>query len=86
MNWLFHNTFGTYPSYSGHEKVVEALVEIGGADVDAKDKGGFTPLHLAVMKKFLNIVELLVRHHANVDATTNQQITPLHYAALNGNF
>ena len=50
-----------------------------GADIDAKDGRGFTPLMLA---SSLAVVELLLSRGANVHATNNEGRTVLHRLAL----
>ena len=59
------------------------LVVEGGANVDAKDENGDTPLHWA--KRFCEpyvLRMLVVEGGANVNITNKDGETPLHYAAL----
>jgi len=64
---------------------IESLVA-KGADVNAKAKGGYTPLHFAaVAEENAEIVEFLVSNGADVNAKTDTGSTPLHVAAVNGN-
>ena len=63
--------------------VAKALIEKYGADVEAKDSLGKTPLHTAAMTGNLAIVELLLRNGADVNAVIEGQeieITPLYVA------
>ena len=58
-----------------------------GADVNADDGGGVTPLHLAAMKGhqhivYLRIVELLITKGADVNAKDEEGHTPLYFAAV----
>ncbi|XP_043717468.1 acyl-CoA-binding domain-containing protein 1-like [Telopea speciosissima] len=53
-----------------------------GVSVNLKDSDGQTPLHWAVDRGHLNIVELLVSRNADVNAKDNEGQTPLHYAAV----
>ena len=55
-----------------------------GANVNARDRSGATPLHAAALKGNLGIAELLVGHGAEVDARDGDGLTPLHIAALSG--
>ncbi len=51
-----------------------------GADINAKDKYGRTPLHWALSSNSEEMVELLVDHGAGVNAKNLQGKTPLYYA------
>jgi Tol biopolymer transport system component len=57
-----------------------------GADVNAKDKGGSTPLHNAVFEETINecvdVVEFLISKGADVNAKDKDGRTPLHIAAF----
>ena len=55
-----------------------------GADVNAKNKRGGTPLHSAAAKEHENIAELLIAKGADVNAKNNEGRTPLHYATGTG--
>jgi|ETN07SMinimDraft_1059922.scaffolds.fasta_scaffold27627_4 ankyrin repeat protein len=55
-----------------------------GADVNAKDKDGFTPLHLAANKGHKEIVKLLIAEGADVNAKDDGGRTPLHGTAYWG--
>jgi len=59
-----------------HEQVVRALIE-AGADVDAKDALGLTPLHYA---SCASVAALLLDAGADVDAAGATGLTPLHLA------
>jgi len=61
--------------------VVRALLD-GGADTEARDEYGGTPLHWAI--EFPKLVSLLLRRGANVDAADRYGCTPLHYACRDG--
>jgi len=55
-----------------------------GADVNAKDGDGYTPLHSAVYYGHKEIAELLIAEGADVNAKGGGEWTPLHNAALGG--
>ncbi|WP_265024934.1 ankyrin repeat domain-containing protein [Wolbachia endosymbiont (group B) of Protocalliphora azurea] len=66
---------------TGDYNKVKALLE-EGANVNAKNSNGSTPLHLAAEKGILNIVEKLVENKADVNAKDYNGYTPL-IVALN---
>lgn len=51
----------------GHSSMVEVLLK-AGADIEARDIGGFTALHCAVARGHLALADLLLRRGANVNA------------------
>jgi ankyrin repeat protein len=55
-----------------------------GADVNAKDTTGVTPLIGASDNGHVQVVKELLGHGADIAATDNEDWTPLHYACLNG--
>lgn len=68
---------GPYP------EIIKVLLE-NGADPDALDKNGFTPLLLAASVGFASAVELLVDNEADLDVRTPDGNDPLHLGALDG--
>ena len=57
-----------------------------GADVDARNGGNFTALHLASYRLDLELVPMLLDHGANVNAEENQGKTPLHRVLEDDNY
>jgi len=59
-----------------------------GADVNAKNEDGLTPLHWAVwhgmMRKYVDVVKFLVENGADVNAKTKDGTTPLQVWAKHG--
>ncbi|KDQ08695.1 hypothetical protein BOTBODRAFT_84408, partial [Botryobasidium botryosum FD-172 SS1] len=66
-----------------------SLLLNAGASVNAVDRNGLTPLHLAVSchgyVDLIPLLALLVSAGADVNATNANGSTPLHLAALHGN-
>ena len=55
-----------------------------GTDVNAKDRGGSTPLHYATGRNYKEIAELLIAKGADVNVKDKFGGTPLHDAAHRG--
>jgi ankyrin repeat protein len=60
------------------------MLENGLIDVDVVDRKNRTPLYLAAITGDLDIVELLLRYNAYVDARSVKGWRPLHNAARSG--
>jgi ankyrin repeat protein len=71
-------------AFFGLRKILERLIS-KGANVKEADEGGTTALHLAAENGHDEIVLVLFKNGANIDAReTKYGQTPLHLAALNG--
>ena len=68
----------------GNTETVELLIE-RGANIEATDIWGQTPLMIAALSGNTETVELLLDRGANIEAKDNMGRTPLHLAALCGN-
>ncbi|XP_021909327.1 acyl-CoA-binding domain-containing protein 2 [Carica papaya] len=85
-----------YEEESGNDLKMEAIHAIAregqldhlvkciesGVSVNVKDSEGRTPLHWAVDRGHINIVEALVSNNADINAKDNEGQTPLHYAVV----
>jgi ankyrin repeat protein len=69
---------------SEDEQLVELLLK-GGAQVNAKDPFGLTPLLVAVQSDNQRIVKALLLNDADVNARDDYLYTPLHWAIRPGN-
>jgi len=56
-----------------------------GADVNARDEDGSTPLLWAVLSGSQEVVELLIARGADINGKNNEGESPLHWAAISGN-
>ncbi|VDP18283.1 unnamed protein product [Onchocerca flexuosa] len=66
-----HDTALTLAATGGHDSLVELLIT-RGADIEHKDKKGFTPIILAATGGHANVVELLLNHGANIEAQSDR--------------
>ena len=62
-------------------KAVAALLIEHGADASAANDDGTTPLHMAVMRGRMELLELFAGSKANINAKDVRESTPLHFAA-----
>uniref|UniRef100_A0A3B1K3L3 non-specific serine/threonine protein kinase n=1 Tax=Astyanax mexicanus TaxID=7994 RepID=A0A3B1K3L3_ASTMX len=67
-----------------NEEAVKFLL-LNNCSANLPDSRGSTPLHLAVEKRLKSVAEILLgRKSTNVNAKDEDQYTPLHFAAQNG--
>ena len=64
-----------------HPAACFELLRDAGANLDATDSLGYTPLHYAASSSCVELVSLLVQARVNVDAATTGGTTALHLAA-----
>jgi len=80
------------PTKSLHQAVIDSDVEqvqlniSAGANVNAKDAMGYTPLFYAAQNGQEDVAELLIAGGANVNVKDRTGNTPLHYAAVGGHY
>ncbi|MFO1257276.1 MAG: ankyrin repeat domain-containing protein [Gammaproteobacteria bacterium] len=56
---------------------------LNGANPDLRDSTGNTPLHKAARNGILNVVQVLLKYHADFSAQNDDGNTPLHLVAEN---
>lgn len=66
----------------GNIEVLALLLE-NGANIEAQDVYGATPLHHAAQNNDVAKIEFLIKQGANLHAKNLEDLTPLHYAAFN---
>lgn len=70
---------------AGKSNVLPLLHE-HGAEIDAKAKNEYTPLHIAVLMGHTDVVEWLIDKGADINTSTEYGTTPLHNAAARGRY
>lgn len=78
---------GSYESNgTSHAHIYRFLCDVGRHHLNAKDKKGNAPIHIAAQSTNPEAVAVLVESGANLDAVNNEKLTALHYAALVASF
>ncbi|MCR9235008.1 MAG: ankyrin repeat domain-containing protein [bacterium] len=71
--------------WSGNPEIVDYLIKKGvGGTINCGCQQGWTPLHKAARKGYLDIVKLLIQAGADVNSIDNIGSTPLDHAATFG--
>ncbi len=83
-NWK-QQTALMWASGEGHTAVARALLE-RGANIQARSKGGFTPLLFAVRNSHLDTVRLLLASGAKVNDAAPDGTSALAMSVVNGNY
>lgn len=79
-----NKTILMYACWVGNADAVAYLIA-KGADVNAQDAGGASPLHLAAWKGHTAIALHLLEHGASGQSMSNEGMTPLDIAMMQGN-
>lgn len=88
---FFCLSFFAYASQNGwnalHHAVFEANYKevqklLKSIEIESTTNAGLTPLHIAVKKRDLKMVKLLVKEDADVDSQDNKGFSPLYYAVI----
>ena len=72
-----------YAVWSGNAATVNALLD-QGANVNAKDKDGYTPFYWALSYGYLDIAKILIDRGADINSQDNMGATPLMHAIWDG--
>lgn len=68
----------------GHLELACALVDNGGAIIDAVDKDGWTPMHHACICGFDDVADAMYRRGSSIHKATNNGWTALHLCCRRG--
>ena len=62
--------------------MVSELLKTGYKKIDVRNNTGQTALHIASMKGYQEIAEMLLQHEANVEVRDEEGVTPLHVSSI----
>lgn len=63
----------------GNEKIAEMLIK-AGINIDAQDIHGCTAIHRSAQHGTIEVTDLLIKSHANLNIPDNEMHTPFGYA------
>ena len=73
-----------YATLHNFPRVVEWLITTCSQDVNVPGRDSGTPLHIASAHQLFMMMQVLLTHHANINAGDQQGRAPLHIASWNG--
>lgn len=77
--------FDRTPLHYAREASVAEVLAFRGADLNALDDRGETPMHAAIARGGNDVLSSLLMNGADKEIRTEQGPTPIHYAAIHGN-
>ncbi|XP_077165297.1 BCL-6 corepressor-like protein 1 isoform X2 [Paroedura picta] len=69
----------------GYKDVVMYCLQKENSDINHQDNAGYTALHEACARGWIDILHILLEHGANVNCSAQDGTRPVHDAAANGN-
>lgn len=83
LHWPAHASVLHRAAHHGHDLIVRLLLA-AGADIQARDVVGNTPLHVATQAGHNRVVKILLDSGASLEAVSQSGMSPLHRAASKG--